>query len=301
MFLWNFCHISDFLQWLETKEVNIVLILSLSPWPRMIRDLCLTRPITALQHWLAPILTLTWSLQPFSSHTTLWGQWVTKKACRPSYQSPQRHLFNTENHRKYCWPPRQSLLSCGKEGFRLRQKEIETPGERRLSAGSRSVPLSSRKVSPVMYIEPKWRRGECGVATDNNRQRLGERPQWRTENRARGTRGDRLQGKGVTGLKKGKYLKPVVSGGLGRTTDGEEGRDGGKKGKERSRAHPLRATPPSHNPLLLAWVRLSVHEVTEGRLLTHSHCDTHAKRKYIHTQTTISNTPTAKRSKTDQQ
>lgn len=177
MFLWNFCHISDFLQWLETKEVNIVLILSLSPWPRMIRDLCLTRPITALQHWLAaPILTLTWSLQPFSSHTTLWGQWVTKKACRPSYQSPQRHLFNTENHRKYCWPPRQSLLSCGKEGFRLRQKEIETPGERRLSAGSRSVPLSSRKVSPVMYIEPKWRRGECGVATDNNRQRLGERP-----------------------------------------------------------------------------------------------------------------------------
>lgn len=62
------------------------------------------------------------------------------------------------------------------EGFRSRQKEIQTPGERRWPAGSRSVPVSSRKVSPVMYIEPKWRRGECGVATDNNRQRLGERP-----------------------------------------------------------------------------------------------------------------------------
>lgn len=82
------------------------------------------------------------------------------------YRKPQKILLT----------PRQSLLSCGKEGFGLRQKEIETPGERRLSAGSRSVPLSSRKVSPVMYIEPKWRRGECGVATDNNRQRLGERP-----------------------------------------------------------------------------------------------------------------------------
>lgn len=73
-----------------------------------------------------------------------------------------------------------------------------------------------------------------------------------------------------------------MSGGLGRRTGGEEGRDGGKKGKERSRAHPLSATPPSHNPLLLAWVRLSAYRVTEGRLLTHSPTE--------HTQATISNT-----------
>ncbi|GLD46142.1 transcriptional enhancer factor TEF-5-like protein [Lates japonicus] len=50
----------------------------------------------------------------------------------------------------------------------------------------------------------------------------------------------------------GRGKKMYVSGGLGRRTGGEEGRDGGKKGKERSRAHPLRATPPAHNPLLLA-------------------------------------------------
>lgn len=86
--------------------------------------------------------------------------------------------------------------------------------------------------------------------------------------------------------KKEKYLELYVSGGLGRRTEGEEGRDGGKKGKERSRAHPLRATPPSHNPLLLAWVRLSIHRVTQGRLLTRSTV-THTK----HTQTIVSNTP----------
>lgn len=53
-------------------------------------------------------------------------------------------------------------------------------------------------------------------------------------------------------IKKKNTWSLYVSGGLGRRTGGEEGRDGGKKGKERSRAHPLRATPPSHNPLLLA-------------------------------------------------
>lgn len=42
-------------------------------------------------------------------------------------------------------------------------------GERRWSAGSRGVPLSSRKVSPVMSIEPKWRRAEYSVATDDDR------------------------------------------------------------------------------------------------------------------------------------
>lgn len=65
-----------------------------------------------------------------------------------------------------------------------------------------------------------------------------------------------------------------VCGGLGWRTEGEEGRGGGKKGNERSRTHPLRATRPSHNPLLQAWKRLPIHRVTEGRLLAWS-CNTH--------------------------
>lgn len=73
--------------------------------------------------------------------------------------------------------------------------------------------------------------------------------------RARRTRRDRFKkkifGRGVQ-VKKKNTWSLNVSGGLGRRTGGEEGRDGGKKGKERSRAHPLSATPPSHNPLLLA-------------------------------------------------
>lgn len=32
---------------------------------------------------------------------------------------------------------------------------------------SQGVPLSLRKVSPALSIEPKWRRAECGVATNN--------------------------------------------------------------------------------------------------------------------------------------
>lgn len=61
----------------------------------------------------------------------------------------------------------------------------------------------------------------------------------------------RRTGRGDAGLKARNTWSLYVSGGLGRTTGGEEGRDGGKKGKE-SRAHPPRSTPPSHNPLLLA-------------------------------------------------
>lgn len=51
----------------------------------------------------------------------------------------------------------------------MRQKDMSEGRERGWSAGSRGVPPSSRKVSPVMSIEPKWRRAECGVATDNDR------------------------------------------------------------------------------------------------------------------------------------
>lgn len=81
-----------------------------------------------------------------------------------------------------------------------------------------------------------------------------------------------------------------MNGGLGRRTGGEEGRDGGKKGKERSRAHPLGATPPFHNPLLLAWARLSVHRVTET--------SAHIQLYNTHTQATVSNTlPTTKSEK----
>lgn len=50
-----------------------------------------------------------------------------------------------------------------------KKKEIMKAGERGWSAGSRGVPLSSRKVSPAMSIEPKWRRAECSVATDDDR------------------------------------------------------------------------------------------------------------------------------------
>lgn len=60
-------------------------------------------------------------------------------------------------------------------------------------------------------------------------------------------------GRGVARVKRVKIPGACeCAAGWARRTGGEEGRDGGKKGNERSRAHPLRATPLSHNPLLLA-------------------------------------------------
>lgn len=77
--------------------------------------------------------------------------------------------------------PQKILLTPPSEPAVLRQRGVQVKTERdRDTRGKKTVSRESqcpsRKVSPVMYIEPKWRRGECGVATDNNRQRLGERP-----------------------------------------------------------------------------------------------------------------------------
>lgn len=49
------------------------------------------------------------------------------------------------------------------------KKDIMEAGKRGWSEGSREVASCSRKVCPVMSIEPKWRRAECSVATDDDR------------------------------------------------------------------------------------------------------------------------------------
>lgn len=55
------------------------------------------------------------------------------------------------------------------EEDRKGEKEMKEAKDRRWSVGSHGVSLSSRKVSPVMSMEPKWRRAECGVATNDKR------------------------------------------------------------------------------------------------------------------------------------
>lgn len=66
-------------------------------------------------------------------------------------------------------PGAREQRGARKKGTGTEKKEIMEAGERRWSAGSRGVPLSSRKVSSAMSIEPKWRRAECSVATDDGR------------------------------------------------------------------------------------------------------------------------------------
>lgn len=104
---------------------------------------------------------------------TLWSQKVTVKACLSSCQSTKRHLFSTEPQRKTiqhpvrsCWPERRQER---KRATETTKTEILEEGERRWSAGSQGVSQSSRKVSPAMPVEPKWRRAECSVATDDER------------------------------------------------------------------------------------------------------------------------------------
>lgn len=99
---------------------------------------------------------------------------MSEQACPSSCQPTKRHLFSTGKATEGRFSALSEPAVLQQRGERRKltgteKKEIMEAGERRWSAGSRGVPLSSRKVSPAMSIEPKWRRAECSVATDDDR------------------------------------------------------------------------------------------------------------------------------------
>lgn len=164
----------------------------------MIRDL----PGVLIVLWVQPIdtgqLNSYWPEHNNSSMTrsTLWGQKVTKEACPSSCQSTKRHLFSKESHRKTvyhsvraCCPgaEREKKRGTGKERKRWRKQKIED--------GQQGVVGSLWALEKFLLLCP-WSQngGERSAAWQlTTRDTFAvRRPWWRTENRTKGSAGERL-------------------------------------------------------------------------------------------------------------
>lgn len=125
---------------------------------------------TAPQHWSAANLYWPGHNNSSAVQSTLWGQTETEKGLSVSKETPVQY----RKQQKDCLPPARACCPRAErgeeEGDRDRRTEIKKVGD---SMDSKSPSRFSRdleKFLPLsMTIEPKWRRTECGVATDNDK------------------------------------------------------------------------------------------------------------------------------------
>lgn len=165
----------------------------------MIRDL----PGVWIVLWVQPVdtgqqLSSYWPEHNNSpmARSTLWGQKVTEKACPSSYQSTKRHLFSKESHRKTVYHPvRACCPGAERERKRGTGKERKRWRKQRTEDGQQGVEESLWALEKFLQFCPSSQNGGERSAAWQPTTRdtfTGGRPWWRTENRAKGSGGERL-------------------------------------------------------------------------------------------------------------